>query len=118
MVINDVRKAVYDACSLTNLPTYDYWVVDEAFPYIVISDLSVDDTLYKLDMLQDVYIDIHVFTQDKGKTNALAYIELIKTQLAALDAVGIRFSTRILNERELGVTHGVLTLQLKNYKGR
>lgn len=118
MVINDIRKAVYDACAATNVPTYDYWVVDENFPYIIISDLSVDDTFYKLDTLQDVYIDIHVFTQDKGKTNALTYIETIKTQLAALDAVGIRFSMRILNERQLGVTHGVLTLQLKNYKGR
>lgn len=117
-MVNSIRKAVYDACVMTGLNVFDYWVVDAVYPYIIIANVAADNTYYKLDEMEDTLIDIHIFVKVVGKTSVINHLDTIKNLLKEMDGVDIRISIRTLSEKELGVVHGVLSFQVKKYTQR
>lgn len=110
-MINEYRKAVYQSCDTVGIPVYDYWVIDENYPYIIISEVGADEFSYKMNQRQEYIITIDVFDKSKGKTMVVNYAEQIKNNLLAIDGINVRINTRYFSDVEPNVAHAVLTLE-------
>lgn len=114
-MLNKLRKEIYSACSSTGVDTYDYWKMDAKFPYFIINELVDFEVQYKTNEANTYSVDIHYFTKGKGKTDTLQKIEAVKEHLKSLEGVNATFDTRVLNEKEPNIQHGVLNFSIKYY---
>lgn len=110
---NDVRLAIYNACKSLNIPVYDYWVTDESFPYCIMGEISVTDTYYKLNNMYEVSVQIHLFEKSKGKTRINGYVESLRDAYKSIDGIDKRFTSRIIEDIEPSVNHGIVVLRFK-----
>lgn len=117
-MINKIRQDIYEACLQTDIKVYDYWVVNQQFPYIVIANAEADDIYLKQQTKTDFYFDIHIFDKSKGKKNVIQYQDTITQALAQIDGVNIRISTRVFSDVEPNVIHGIVSLALTKYNTR
>lgn len=115
-MINKYRNAVYLACKTAKIPVYDYWVTNEDFPYVIISNVEEDKVEMKTHMRQDYSFTVDVFEKRKGKSGIVDYAEIITDSLRAIDGVGVSINTRYFSDVEPQVNHGVITLEFTKYK--
>lgn len=114
-MLNKVRKEIYNACKATGIDTYDFWKMDAEFPYFIINELVDYEVPLKTLDVNTYSVDIHYFEQTKGKTSTLQKIEAVKAHLKTLEGVNATFNTRVLNEKEPSIQHGVLNFSIKYY---
>lgn len=110
---NDVRMAIYNACSVIGIPVYDFWITNGEFPYVVVGEISVDDTYYKLEQMYEVSVQIHIFEKSMGKTRVNSYVEALRTAYKSIDGINKRFNSRIIEDVEPNVNHGIVVLRFK-----
>lgn len=114
-MLNELRKAIYDACRSTGDEAYDYWKTDAVFPYFIINEAQDMETQLKLNNQNIYYFDIHYFDKSKGKTAALTKLTAVKNELKALDGVNASFQIRAFADKEPDTIHGVLVISIKYY---
>lgn len=115
-ILNNYRKAVYDACVETGIPVYDYWVVDIPFPYIIISQVESYSFDLKLNTKNEYTFVIDIFDKRKGKTGVVDYANEIATVLKGLNGTNIRIDMRHIHDVEPSVSHGIMTVYFTKYQ--
>lgn len=114
-MLNNIRKAIYDACISTGKQAYDFWKTDAVFPYFIINEVQDMETALKLNTTNVFSFDIHYFDKAKSKTATLAALNAVKQELKALEGVNASFHVRAFQDKEPGTIHGVLAVSIKYY---
>ncbi len=117
-MLNDFRLAVYNACVGLGVPVYDYWVTDGQFPYVIVGELTTSDKQYKLNEEVQVSIQVHIFEKSKGKTRVNGYVEQLRTAFKEVEGINKRFNSRIIEDVQPNVNHGIVTLSLKQVQNK
>ena len=117
-MINIYRKAVYEACVVAGIPVYDYWVTDKPFPYVIISNVAVDDRNLKMNKRNDFAFTVDIFDKEEGKSSVVAYANEIAAVLSEIDGVNVQISTRYLSDIQPNVMHAIQTLRFTKYEKR
>lgn len=114
-MIDIYRKAIFKACEKASIPVYDYWVIDKPYPYIIISEVNLDEEDLKLNIRQDYSFTISVFDKGKGKTSVVNYIDMIKNTLKNIDGVRVKIAVRYFSDVEPNVNHGLMTIAFTKF---
>lgn len=114
-MLNDFRTAIYTMCKTANIDVYDYWVTDAIFPYIITSYVDLSDISYKDINKTDYTFEIHVFDKSIGKKTIIGIMETIRAGFNNIDATGKTYKSRILDNKEPNIVHGIVTINFKEY---
>ena len=117
-MVNVYREAVYLACKTAGIPVFDYWVTDEEFPYVIISNVEEDIMDMKVNTRQDYLFTIDVFEKSDGKSGIVDYTKFITDSLREIDGIGVRLKTRYFSDVQPQVSHGIITLEFIKYEKR
>jgi len=115
MSMTNFRTSIYSICSSLNIPVYDYWPTNAAFPYCITQTVqTIDDNAKNVECGEHIF-DIHIFDKYNGKASVITYAESLRTALyaATIADVDRSFSYLVMSDKEPDVAHAIITIRFK-----
>lgn len=114
-MLTSYRKAIYELAQSTGIPVYDYWPTDVEAPYCITQNVQVIDDDAKNIEYGEYIFDIHIFDKSLGKSNVIAYSEIIRAGLRYLDLPDVdrRASYLVVEDKEPNINHAIVSVRFK-----